>query len=252
MSPRYAALAALLALFAHIGPAHSAPADDEDDEDEEEIADTPASPSLTPPAPAGASAEVTKPEDNAMAEDEKPETTLGVSFSYYAMRTEADFLTPVITLDHGPLHLETRYNYEAIDTGSFFVGYTFSGGDTVSFSITPILGAVYGDNAGVAPGLEASVSWKDFDFYTESEYYIDHHDHHRNYLTSWNEIGWRPIPPLRLALVTQRTRTVDEGRDVQRGALLQWTLKRGATLGLNFFNPTSDRRYTIGSIAFQY
>jgi len=249
MSPRYVALAAVLALFAHIGPAHAAApdADEDDDEDETEATEAAAAPDLTPPANETADAAAT-----ADVGEDKAETSLSVSLSYYAMRTEADFLTPVIALDHGPLHLEARYNYEAIDTGSIFAGYTFSGGDTVSFSITPILGAVYGDNAGVAPGLEASVSWKDFDFYTESEYYIDHHDHHRNYLTSWNEVGWRPLPPLRVALVTQRTRTVDEGRDVQRGALLQWTLKRGATLGINFFNPASDRRFTIASLAFQY
>ena len=260
MAPRYAAFAALLTLFAHIGPTHAASHDDDEedeDEDEAEVVEAPASPDLVPPA-AGAAA-TAKPADPATTEEDEAgdtadtaETALGLSLSYYAMRSEADFLTPVLTLDRGALHLETRYHYEAIHTGSFFVGYTFSGGDAVSFSITPILGAVYGDNSGVAPGLEASVSWKDFDFYTESEYYIDHHNHHRNYLTAWNEIGWRPIPPLRLALVTQRTRTVDEGRDVQRGALLQWTLKRGATLGINFFNPTSERRYTIGSLAVQY
>ncbi|WP_374515930.1 hypothetical protein [Niveibacterium sp.] len=258
MAPRYAALAALLALCTHIGLAHAASPDEDDDEDEDEdeaeVVEAPASPDLVPPAasaaaPAKSADPVTTEEDDA---DDKAETAVGLALSYYAMRTEADFLTPVLTLDRGALHLETRYNYEAIHTGSFFVGYTFSGGDAVSFSITPIFGAVYGDNSGVAPGLEASVSWRDFDFYSESEYYIDHHNHHRNYLTAWNEIGWRPIPPLRLALVTQRTRTVDEGRDVQRGALLQWTLKRGATLGINFFNPTSERRYTIASVAVQY
>src|SRR5262249_3713076 len=84
---------------------------------------------------------------------------------YYAMRDEPDFGVGVATLDRGPLHLEGRYNYEARDSGSAFVGWKFSGGDTVTFEVTPIIGGLFGATSGVVPGVEASVGWKSFDIY---------------------------------------------------------------------------------------
>lgn len=254
MSPRLVALAALFVLIAHAAPAWSAapvPEDEEDDEEEEAV-EASSPPVMVPPSaevPAGSPSSPAKAAS--AAGDGRPETSVSLSLSYYAMHY-TDFLTPVVALDRDALHLEARYNYEARNTGSVFVGWTFAGGDALAFSLTPILGVVYGDQSGVSTGLEASVTWKQFDFYSESEYFIDHANYHNNYFSAWNEIGWRPVEPLRLAIVTQRTRTVDDGKDVQRGLLIQWTLKRGATLGINFFNPNSWRAYTIASLAVQY
>ena len=43
-------------------------------------------------------------------------------------------LQPTITADYGWLHLEARYNYEGLDTGSAWIGYNFSVGDKLTFS----------------------------------------------------------------------------------------------------------------------
>ncbi|GAA5176069.1 hypothetical protein GCM10025771_09840 [Niveibacterium umoris] len=269
MTFRLVAVAALWILLSHsaaVWAAKPQPEEDDDEDEEEDVSDEmPAAPALTPPAAGVTAGEkpAVPPADSARTEGadkvssgeedaETPERGLSLSLSYYAMPQEPDFLTPVVAFDRGRLHLEARYNYEAQHTGSVFAGASFSGGDALSWSVTPIFGVVFGDYQGVAPGLEASLAWKDFDFYTESEYYIDHRSSRLHYFSAWNEIGWRPIAPLRIAMVTQRTRLLHLERDVQRGALLQWTLKRGATLGLNFFNPGSDRRFTIFSLSTQY
>ena len=48
----------------------------------------------------------------------------------------------IAVADRGPLHLEARYGYEAKDSRSAFVGWTFSGGETVSWELTPLLGGL--------------------------------------------------------------------------------------------------------------
>ena len=39
-----------------------------------------------------------------------------------------DYVQPTFTADRGWLHLEARYNYEALDTGSAWLGFNFAGG----------------------------------------------------------------------------------------------------------------------------
>ena len=63
----------------------------------------------------------------------EPAWSGAVTGMYYAMRDQPDFGVGVGSLDRGPLHLEARYNYEARDAGSAFVGWKFSGGDTVTY-----------------------------------------------------------------------------------------------------------------------
>ena len=54
-------------------------------------------------------------------------------------------MQPTFTADRDWLHLEARYNYEALDTGSAWVGYNFSGGETLAWEFTPMIGGVFGD-----------------------------------------------------------------------------------------------------------
>ena len=92
---------------------------------------------------------------------------------YYALDDQNDYLSAIATADREALHLEARYNYEALDSGSLFAGWNFSGGDALTWEMTPILGAVFGAKQGIAPGFEASVAYGIVDFYIEAEYVHD-------------------------------------------------------------------------------
>ena len=76
------------------------------------------------------------------------------------MPDSRDYVNPTFTADHQWLHLEARYNYEALDTGSLWVGYNLSFGHSLLLDVTPMLGGVFGDLTGVAPGYELSLSWR--------------------------------------------------------------------------------------------
>jgi hypothetical protein len=170
---------------------------------------------------------------------------------YYAMRDQPDFGVGVAAINRGPLHLEGRYNYEARDAGSLFAGWNFSGGETLTFQITPIIGALFGATRGVVPGFEASVAYGSIDAYVEAEYVADRSHHDDSYYYIWSELGWKPADWLRVGLVGQRTRVVHTDRDLQRGVFAQLILGQ-ATLGLYAFNPDEASRYTILAVGVQF
>jgi hypothetical protein len=127
----------------------------------------------------------------------------------------------------------------------------FSGGDEVTWSAAPIVGGLFGATRGVVPGLEATVAWESLDFYIEAEYVHDLDDASASYFYAWSEIGWTPIQWLRVGVAGQRTHTVDNGRDLQRGVFAQFIVGK-ATLGIYAFNPDSGARYLIAAFGLRF
>jgi len=180
-----------------------------------------------------------------------PEWSGNITGYYYAMRDQPDFGVGVAALNRGPLHLEARYNYEVHDAGSLFLGWNFSGGDSLTFQITPIIGALLGDARGVVPGFEASVGWGTLDAYIEAEYVHDTKNANDSYYYAWTELGWKPVEWLRVGIVGQRTRVVHTDRDLQRGLFAQVIVGK-ATLSVYAFNPDAASRYAIVAFGVQF
>ena len=185
------------------------------------------------------------------AEPDARAISTSVTGMFYAMRDQADFGVGIATLDRGPLHLEARYQYEAKDSASVFVGWTFSGGEKLTFSVRPILGVLAGRSQGVIPGLEASVAYGPVDFYVEAEYVRFRHEPDESFTYAWSELGYAPWEWLRVGIVGQRTRTVDSERDIQRGLFGQFMLGP-ATVGIYAFNPDASSRYWILSLGAKF
>ena len=104
--------------------------------------------------------------------DEKAWSFSASAYTYF-VPDDRDYVQPTFTADRGWLHLEARYNYEALDTGSAWVGYNFSGGEKLAWEFTPMLGGVFGDTTGIAPGYKGSLSWWKLELYSEGEYVFD-------------------------------------------------------------------------------
>jgi hypothetical protein len=171
---------------------------------------------------------------------------------YYSFRDQDDFALAVATAEKGPLHLEARYNYEAQDSGSLFVGWKFSGGEKLTYELTPIIGAVFGQMEGVAPGFEAAVAYGIADFYIEAEYVRDVEVKEDSFTYSWIELGLSPWEWLRFGLVGQRTKVYQSDRDIQRGGFAQLIFKK-VTAGVYVFNPDdSDNRFSVFSLGAEF
>src|SRR4051794_20424808 len=85
-------------------------------------------------------------------EDGESTWEFSLSGATYVARNAHDYFNPTLTADRDWLHLEARYNYEALKTGSVWLGYNFSTGDKLAITVTPTLGGVFGDLTGIAPG----------------------------------------------------------------------------------------------------
>lgn len=153
----------------------------------------------------------------------------------YFVPNDREYLQPTFTADRGWLHLEARYNYEDLETGSAWVGYNFGGGEKLAWELTPLLGGVFGNTTGIAPGYKGSLSWWKLELYSEGEYVIDTKDASASFFYNWSELTFAPVDWFRFGLVTQRTRLYDSDRDIQRGVLAEFTY-RVASLTTCVFN----------------
>ncbi|MGH9220207.1 MAG: hypothetical protein ACRD1W_12950 [Vicinamibacterales bacterium] len=178
--------------------------------------------------------------------------TWGVSASvyFYQVVDDRNYAQPTIAADRGWLHLEARYNYEDIDTGSLWFGYNMGGGDALSWELTPILGAVFGSTDGVAPGYKGSVSWRSLEFYSEGEYVVTS-DAADRFFYNWSELTVSPVEWWRIGLVTQRTRAYETEREIQRGLLMGFSYK-SLTSAIHVFNPDDTHPVIVFSASLAF
>ena len=182
-------------------------------------------------APAGPTAYV--PEDKATSATPalSPEAgekawSFSLSAATYILPNDQEYVQPTFTADRGWLHLEARYDYENLETGSAWVGYNFSGGKKLEWEFTPMLGGVFGNTTGIAPGYKGSLSWWKLELYSEGEFVFDTGNSEGNFIYAWSELSVSPVDWCRFGLVGQRTRAYQSSVDIQRGLLVGLTYKK--------------------------
>jgi hypothetical protein len=130
------------------------------------------------------------------------------------------YLNPVVTADKNYLHLEARYNYEDLDTGSVFAGINFQTGDSIELNVTPMIGGVFGNSNGVSPGFLLEVNFDKFTLSSEGEYFFSSDDKEFNFFYSWSEFVYSPSDWIWFGIAGQRTRAYETDLEVQRGLVL--------------------------------
>ena len=185
------------------------------------------------------------------APPEKPSWEFALTAYPTDVRGGDNYTSAIGVADRGPLHLEARYNYEGVGARSAFVGWTFSGGEEIKWELTPLIGGGWGSVHAVIPALEASLSWRAFDFYIEAESVRNQREHTDSYWYAWSELGYRPAEWLRFGLAAQRTRAYGGERDIQRGPFAQVTWK-SLTVGGFWFNPGSKDQVFVASIGVSF
>lgn len=168
------------------------------------------------------------------------------AFTYFVPEAQ-DYAQPTVTADRGSLHLEARYNYENLRTGSAWIGWNFNVGSTVTFAFTPILGGVFGDTNGIAPGYEGTLNWKSLELYSESEHVFDTDDSSESFFYNWSELSVAPRDWYRLGTVIQRTKAYESHRDTQRGVLAGFSYDK-VDMSLYVFNPDDDRPIVVMAV----
>jgi len=162
-----------------------------------------------------------------------------------------DYANPNFTADRDWLHLEARYNYEELKTGSVWLGWNFSTGKKLQFEITPMLGGVFGDITGVAPGYTITIRYKPFELSTQGEYFFDAGTSSGNFFYSWSELSASPADWLRLGIVVERTQASGFSSDVRRGPLIGFKYKE-VNLTTYWLAPGSDEATFVFAVTFNF
>ena len=196
----------------------------------------------------------------ALAQEEAPaaeapaETTgweFGASLYAYYPPDDLHYGQPTVTADHGALHLEGRYNYEAIRSGSAWVGWNFGFGEDLRLDATLMAGGVFGETRGVAPGYHLTISYGKFELYSEGEYVVDVDNSRDNFFYNWAQLGYTPVDWLTVGLASQRTRVYRTDLDVQRGVYVGFNAEH-VTLNVFVFNPGWESPTVVAAIGLTF
>lgn len=170
---------------------------------------------------------------------------------YYLFPSDQNIFMLVTTADKNMLHLEARYNYEDRNTASVFAGLNFSFGNQLKFLLTPMAGVVFGRVNGAAPGLEADLSYKAFDFNSQSEYVLDFSDKTNDFAYTWLQLGATLLKKFKFGLAAQRTRAYETKFDLQRGVFAGYSFQK-LNLVFTWFNPLTSSYFFIVSLNISF
>ena len=190
-------------------------------------------------------------ESTAPPAEEKAGWEFNASVYGYFPPEDHHYAQPTVTADHGALHLEGRYNYEGLKSGSAWVGWNVGAGEKLRLDATLMAGGVFGDTRGVAPGYELTLSYGKFELYSEGEYVFDTQDSDNNFFYNWAQLGYSPVDWLTVGLASQRTRVYRTGLDVQRGVFVGFTWK-SLSLNVYVFNPGWETPTVVSSLAVSF
>jgi hypothetical protein len=172
-----------------------------------------------------------------------------LSVSGYDVPHGESYVSPAFTADHDTLHLEARYNYEGLRTGSLWAGYNLKAGKILE--VTPMIGGVFGNVVGMAPGLEFTATYKKLQLYSANEYIFDTSTKADNFFYTWTQLTYSPVPWFSAGYVVQRTRTFQTALDIQRGLLVEFTRKK-VTFATQIFNPGEADPVLVFSLGYSF
>jgi hypothetical protein len=160
------------------------------------------------------------------ADSSHDEWSFSLNVAGYIVPHDRSYASPTFSADRGHFHFGSRYNYEDKETGSLWFGYNLQAGEKLVFRATPMVGGVFGNTTGVAPGYLAGISWKRLDLSTEGEFVFDARTSAGNFFYNWTELSYTPRDWCRVGLVAQRTKAYQTSLDIQRGILIGLSHKK--------------------------
>ncbi len=148
-------------------------------------------------------------------------------------------------------YAEARYNYEDVRTFSLYAGKVFSGKDNLSWSVTPMIGAIAGKMNGGSFGLNSAFSYGKFNFSSESQYSVSAATRQDNFFYNWSELWYEPFDWVYTGIAMQHTRMFASNSLVDPGVLLGFSYSQWS-FPLYSFNPLSSQRYFVVGINWEW
>jgi len=144
------------------------------------------------------------------------------------------------------LHTEFRYNYEERKTASVYIGKNFSMDSNFSYSITPMLGWVFGKYNGGSLALNADADYKKVFVSVQTQYTVSKNGAAENFFYTWAETGYQPVDWFYAGVSTQLTKVHKEKIVAEYGVLVGFNIKK-ITVPVYVFSPFSkERNFILG------
>ena len=134
----------------------------------------------------------------------------------YVIPDAPNYLMGIASADLAWLHVEGRYNYEALHTGSAFAGFNLGWGQQLRLNVTPMVGGVFGRLDGIAPALRFTINWWRLDLSSESEVVVPFSGGSGAFYYNWSELGFSALG-IRVGGVVQRNLVFQTPLELQRG-----------------------------------
>jgi hypothetical protein len=141
-------------------------------------------------------------------------------------------------------YIEGRFNYEALNTASVYVGKTFEKNGVLNYTITPLAGLVAGNFNGASAGLNLTADYKRLSFNSQSQYTVCAADKTDNFIYSWSDVTFRLNKWLAAGASLQQTNVYQTTGTFEKGILLRAEYKK-LSFPLYIFNPATAARYFV-------
>jgi hypothetical protein len=136
------------------------------------------------------------------------------------------------------VYVETRWNYEDLETFTLLGGYSFSNDQsTFQWELIPMFGFATGNTDAVIPALKIDLGYKKFGFYSDAEYAVSLEDKSSNYFYMWSEFTYAIKGWFQPGIVAQRTRLFKTAREIDRGFMINSNFLPRLTLSGYLFEP---------------
>ncbi|MBL0273539.1 MAG: hypothetical protein IPQ06_10810 [Chitinophagaceae bacterium] len=147
------------------------------------------------------------------------------------------------------VYAELRYNYEDVQTLSFYGGKTFSGGKTLQFSLTPMLGYSTGRFTGLSLATNVEVEWKNFYLSSQTQYSMATKQNSADFFFSWSELGYDISDNFFAGVAIQYTRQ-QEMNDTEPGVMAGLNFKN-ISIPFYVFGPFKSGRYFVLGLNYE-
>jgi hypothetical protein len=121
----------------------------------------------------------------------------------------------------------------------------------LTLDATPMIGGVFGDITGIAPGYTISISYEPFELFTQGEYFFDAAIHAGNFFYSWSELSCAPATWFRVGVVVDRTKALGSKFDIRRGPLVGFKYKK-VDLTTYWLSPGSKDATFVFTVALNF
>jgi hypothetical protein len=172
------------------------------------------------------------------------------NYNYWGRQTTGIFVPMIHFETKNNWYAEMRYNYEEVQTISFYGGKTFSGGKAITYSITPLAGFATGRFTGISVAVNTEMDWKNFYVSSQSQYSQALKKDSRDFFFSWSEMGYNISRNVFTGLSMQYTRQLGKA-EAEPGCMAGINFKN-ISVPFYVFNPFNSSCYFVLGLNYEY